>query len=76
MFLSKFFSKSVEQIVQKGDSLFKGSHFYEARHLYTEALEKLTDSEADQQKYSYIRSMISKCSNSLAELNLAEAKHR
>ncbi|NVN97930.1 MAG: hypothetical protein HXX17_01310 [Geobacteraceae bacterium] len=74
MFLSKIFSKNVDQLVKKGDYLFKGDHFIEARHHYTDAIEKLGDSEADQQKSLYIKSMISNCSNRLAELNFTEAE--
>lgn len=74
MIFKKLFSKTLEQVIQKGDSLFKTEHYFEARNLYVEAFEKLSDSEVDQQKAEYINSMISKCSNSLAEMNIIEAE--
>ena len=74
MFFSRFFAKDYGQLKAKADKLFAAGHFAEARHLYLEALDK-SGSAADQTaEQSYLRSQISKSSNRLAELNIAEAE--
>lgn len=74
MFFKKFFTKSFEQILQKGDSLFRDEHYSEARQYYYDALEKVPSSGVDQQILAHIKSMISKSGNSLAEMNILEAE--
>ncbi len=74
MFFKKIFSKSPEQILQKADSLFTDERYSEARQYYHDALEKMPDSGTDQQTLSHINSMISKCGNNLACMNIAEAE--
>jgi tetratricopeptide (TPR) repeat protein len=74
MFFSRFFSRDSSQLKAKGDKLFAADHFAEARHMYVEALEK-SGSAADQaEEQCYLRSQISRASNRLAELNIAEAE--
>ena len=74
MFFSRFFSKNSRQLREQGDSLFKEGRFAEARHAYTDAVEKMSSDGPDIEETAYIRSMISRSSNSLAELNLMEAE--
>jgi predicted Zn-dependent protease len=74
MFLKKLFSKSFEQTLQKGDSLFTDERYSEARQYYYDALDKMPDSGVDEQTLSHINSMISKCGNNLACMNIAEAE--
>lgn len=74
MFFSKFFSKTPEQLVSKGDVNFKNANYFEARCNFIDAMGKLSDSEDSQSISSYIRDMITQCSNRLAELNINEAE--
>lgn len=74
MFFKRLFSKSFEQILQKGDAFFKDEHYSEARHCYFDALEKIQDSAGEQQSLDYLHVMITKCGNSLAEMNISEAE--
>lgn len=74
MFFKKFFSKSFEQILAKGEALFKGAHYAEARQYFCDALEKVHDSTGEEQNRAYLHSMISKCGNFLAEMNICEAE--
>lgn len=74
MFFKKFFSKSLEQILEKGDLLFKDERYSEARQYYFDALDKTQNSAAEPQNISYIKTMIQKCGNSLAEMNICEAE--
>ena len=74
MFFKKLFSKSFEQILEKGDSYFKDERYSEARHYYFDALEKIQTSTESQQNIDYLQSMITKCGNRLAEMNIAEAE--
>src|SRR5690242_1851552 len=73
MFFSKFFRKNPQQLREQGDTLFKEGRFADARHLYMEAAEKLPSSGANDEDITYLRTMISRSSNSLAELNIIEA---
>ena len=74
MFFKRFFSKSFEQLQGKGDSLFKEGLYAEARQYYEDALEKISNPDGDQQSLVYLKAMISKCGNSLAEMNITEAE--
>jgi len=74
MFFKKFFSKSFEQMLTKGESLFKDGHYAEARQYFFDALEKLQDSANEEQDRSQLQAMISKCGNILAEMNICEAE--
>ena len=74
MFFKKLFSKNFQQILEKGDSCFKDERYSEARHCYFDALEKLQNSADEQQNLEYIHSMIAKCGNRLAEMNIGEAE--
>jgi tetratricopeptide (TPR) repeat protein len=74
MFFKKLFSKSLEQILWKADSLFKDERYSEARQFYIDALEKIRNTSGEQQNLVYIDTMISKCGNSLAEMNICEAE--
>lgn len=74
MFFKKFFSKSFEQLLAKGNSLFKDEHYAEARQYYFDALKKIEDLTEKEQDRSYIQVMISKCGNLLAEMNICEAE--
>lgn len=73
MFFSKFFAKSFEQNLTKGDSLFHAERYSEARQYYLDALEKMPDA-ADPPTRSSIELKISRCANLLAEMNIAEAE--
>jgi len=74
MFFSRFFSRDGSQLKAKGDKLFAADHFAEARHMYVEAHDK-SGSAADQaEEQNYLRTQISRASNRLAELNIAEAE--
>jgi tetratricopeptide (TPR) repeat protein len=73
MFFSKFFRKNAQQLREQGDTLFKEGRFADARHLYMEAVEKLSSSDSNDEDITYLRTMISRSSNSLAELNIIEA---
>ena len=73
MFFSKFFTKSFDQLLEKGDSLFKDERYSEARQYYLDALEKIPDN-GDQQTLSRINSKISSCANILADMNITEAE--
>lgn len=74
MFFKKFFSKSFEQILLKGDDLFNNEHYAEARQYFLDALEKIEDSSGKEQNRAYLQSMISRCGNLLAEMNICEAE--
>lgn len=74
MFFKKFFSKSFEQILVKANDLFKNEHYAEARHYFLDALEKIEDSSGEEQNLAYLQSMISRCGNLLAEMNICEAE--
>jgi tetratricopeptide (TPR) repeat protein len=75
MFFKKFFAKSYDQFLQKGDSCFKDGHYSEARHYYADALEKI-DSTADTgQQRDYLHAMIRQCGDRLAEMNIVEAEN-
>jgi len=74
MFFKKFFSKSFEQLLAKGNSLFKDGHYAEARQYFLDALEKIEDSAGSGQNRPHILTMISSCGNSLAEMNISEAE--
>jgi tetratricopeptide (TPR) repeat protein len=71
---SRFFRKNPRQLRERGDLLFKEGRFAEARHLYLDVAEKLSSPESDKEEIAYIQSMISRTSNSLAELNIIEAE--
>jgi len=74
MFFKKFFAKSFEQTIGKGDSCFKEDRYSEARQYYFDALEKTDGTTGEQQNIDYINSMIKKCGNNLAEMNIIEAE--
>lgn len=74
MFFKKFFTKSFEQILVKGNDLFKNEHYAEARQCFFDALEKIEDSSGEEQNRAYLQSMISRCGNFLAEMNICEAE--
>jgi len=60
--------------MSKGDSCFKEERYSEARQYYLDALEKIQDPAGEEQKLAYIHSMLAKCGNSLAEMNINEAE--
>jgi len=74
MFFKKFFSKSFEQILAKSDSLFKEGHYADARQYYFDALEKIEESANAERDRFQIDSMIAKCGDFLAEMNICEAE--
>jgi len=74
MFFSRFFSKNSSQLRERGDLHFKEERFAEARHFYMEAVEKMSSSGQNAEDIAYLHSMISRSSNSLAELNIIEAE--
>jgi tetratricopeptide (TPR) repeat protein len=74
MFFKKFFSKSYEQLLTKGDALFKEAHYAEARQYFHDALEKVHETAGEDQSRAYLHAMISNCGNSLAEMNIFEAE--
>lgn len=74
MFFSRFFTKDYSQLKAKGDKLFAVDHFVEARHLYSEALEKIAFNDDLSDDYLYLKKQISTAGNRLAELNIAEAE--
>jgi len=74
MFFKKFFSKSFEQMLTKGDSLFKDGHYADARQYFFDALEKIQHSANEELDRSQIHTMIAKCGNILAEMNISEAE--
>ncbi len=74
MFFKKFFSKSFEQLLGKGDSLFKEGQYAEARQYYSDAIEKISNSDGAQQSLVYLQARFSKCGDSLAEMNISEAE--
>lgn len=74
MFFKKFFSKSFEQLLGKGDSLFKEERYAEARQYYADALENISNPSGDQQTFDYLKAMISRCGNNLAQMNIYEAE--
>lgn len=74
MFFKKFFKKSFEQVLTKADSLFTDGHYADARQYFFDALEKVQDSANEEQDRSQIRTMIAKCGNILAEMNICEAE--
>jgi len=74
MFFKKFFSKSFDQMLVKGDSLFKDGHYADARQYFLDALEKIQDSANEEQDRSQINTMIAKCGDILAEMNICEAE--
>ncbi len=74
MFFKKLFTKSCVQLLEKGDALFKEERFAEARQYYLDAIDKITGSLQDQQVLAHLKSMLSKCGNSLGEMNIAEAE--
>jgi len=74
MFFRGLFAKSIEQVMGKGDSCFKEERYSEARQYYLDALEKIQNPAGEQQNLDYIRAMLAKCGNSLAEMNISEAE--
>jgi tetratricopeptide (TPR) repeat protein len=74
MFFSKFFKKDYGQLKQKGDSLFGGEHFAEARLTYCDALEKVETAADPEAERSYLAGRLAETGNRLAELNIAEAE--
>lgn len=74
MFFKKFFSKSFEQIQAKAEALFKEEHYADARHYFVDALEKIKDVAGEEEKRAYVHSMLSRCGNRLAEMNICEAE--
>jgi len=74
MFFKGLFVKSLEQVMGKGDSCFKEERYSEARQYYFDALEKVQNPAGEQQNLDHIHSMIAKCGNSLAEMNISEAE--
>lgn len=74
MFFKRFFSKSFAQLLAKGDALFNEAHYAQARQYYYDAREKVHDSGNEEQDLDYLNNMISKCGNSLAEMNIFEAE--
>src|SRR5512138_90244 len=74
MFFSRFFRKNPQQLREQGDSLFNGGHFADARLVYMDAAEKLSLSEPNTEDMAYLRTMISRSTNSLAEHNISEAE--
>lgn len=74
MFFKKLFTKSFEQILLKGNDLFKNEHYAEARQYFFDALEKIEASSGEEQNRAYLQSMISRCGNLLAEMNIGEAE--
>lgn len=74
MFFKRFFVKSLEQILAKGNSHFKDEHYSEARQYFLDALEKIGKGSEEEQNRVYIQSMIAQCGNILAEMNIHEAE--
>jgi len=74
MFFKSFFSKNFQQLQDAGDAFFKDDRFSEARNCYVDALEKLQNAAGEPQKRDYLQAMITKCGNSLAEMNIREAE--
>jgi tetratricopeptide (TPR) repeat protein len=74
MFFKKFFSKSFEQLLAKGNSFFNDEHYAEARRYFLDALEKIEDSAEYEGDRAHLQAMISSCGNSLAEMNICEAE--
>ncbi len=74
MFFSRFFSKTPQQLREKGDLCFNEGRFADARHMYLDAVEKLSPADSNDYDLLYLQSMISKASNSLAELNIIEGE--
>lgn len=74
MFLRKLFAKDYRHYMQKGDEYLAAGRFADARHAYSEAIEKLPqDSDVEEQRES-LRSRIAEAGNGLAEMNITEAR--
>lgn len=74
MFFKRFFVKSLDQILAKGNSSFKDEHYSEARQYFLDALEMIDKSPEGEQNRAYIQSMLAQCGNTLAEMNIHEAE--
>jgi len=76
MFFKKLFSKDYRSCLEKGEKYFSEERYAEARHEFLEALQKLSDTPAeDEGAEAKIRSLLAETGNRLALMNLSEAEH-
>ncbi|NVN89545.1 MAG: hypothetical protein HXX11_02980 [Desulfuromonadales bacterium] len=76
--ISRLFSKSTDDFFKKGDSLFSGQRYFEARSLYEDGLKfylaKGNGSEFDSTS-DLFRTKIAQSNGELARVNIGEAEH-
>jgi len=75
-FLSRFFSKSAEECLAKGDALLDSQRFFEARTMFEDGLQALSGKGKGNSGLTAgdFASRIARANRSLAELNIGEAE--
>ena len=70
------FTKDYRSCLEKGEKYFSEERYAEARHEFLEALQKLSDTPADDEgAAAKVRSRLVETGNRLALMNLSEAEH-
>ena len=76
-FISRFFSKSADDYLAKGDALFDTQCFFESRTIYEDGLQKYSgkgDVKNNDSTTDLFNSRIAKANKALAEMNISEAE--
>lgn len=73
MFFKGLFSKTAQQLAEKGERLYADGHFADARHILSDALDKNAKEGGDVALASKCKATMAACGNQMAELNIAEA---
>lgn len=69
----KLFKKDSKYFIERGDRYFSEKRFAEARHEYSEALQRFDNGSAE--LHSHVKNRLNASNNELARMNLIEAEH-
>jgi len=72
--LFKFFKKDHSRFLERGDRLYQEERYAEARHEYTEALQRLPG-DGPAESRTHLNDRLCATGNELARMNLREAEH-
>lgn len=73
--ISRFFAKSCEDYLSRGDKLYEAERFFEARGAYEDGLQRVNGDAGREDRVSVFQERIAKANLALAQLNVAEAEY-